>query len=373
MRGAAMKLGQLLSLEGGAGLPVAFADALASLQASGEAMQPAQLHRVLGRELGKGWRTRFIEFEEDPFASASIGQVHYAVTLDGRQLALKIQFPGIAKSIHADVDNLATLLSATGLVPRDFRLTPLMTEVKRQLRQETDYVHEAESLIRYRKLIADEPGFRIPAVHLDYSTSRVIALEYIEADPLASLWRDPAARKLRDHIGNETQRLVMRELFEFGFMQSDPNFANYLYCNNENQLVLLDFGSMVEISSELQDRYKRLLRATIADDLPGIGELLVEYGWLSAKSPRAWIDGLAELVVLGCEPIRTKSRYDFGNSDLADRVRDFSFDLSFRRGLKQPPPPELLFIQRKFAGTFQLSAKLGARVNARELVEPYLG
>jgi aarF domain-containing kinase len=267
---------------------------------------------------------------------------------------------------------LATLLTATGLVPREFRLTPLIKEVKRQLRQETDYVHEAESLIRYRKLIADEPGFRIPAVHLDYSTSRIIALEYIEADPLASLWRDPAARKLRDHIGNETQRLVMRELFEFGFMQSDPNFANYLYCNEENQLVLLDFGSMVEISSELQDRYKRLLRATIANDLPGIGELLVEYGWLSAKSPRAWVDGLAELVVLGCEPIRTKGRYDFGNSNLADRVRDFSFDLSFRRGLKQPPPPELLFIQRKFAGTFQLSAKLGARVNARALVEPYL-
>ena len=372
MRGAAMKLGQLMSLEGGAGLPEAFADVLSSLQASGEAMTPAQLHRVLGREFGHGWQDRFARFDEEPFASASIGQVHRAVAPNGREIALKVQFPGISKSINADVDNLATLLKATGLVPREFNIAPLMKEVKRQLREETDYVREAASIARYEKLVADEAGFRVPKFYRDFSTSRIIALEYIEAEPLASLWRDSSAQKLRDRVGNETQRLVMRELFEFGFMQSDPNFANYLYCHEEDRLVLLDFGSMVDISEELQTRYKRLLRATMTDDLAELGDLVIEYGWLSSKSPRPWIDGLVELIVLGCEPIRKKGRYDFGNSDLAERVRDFSLDLSFRRGLKQPPPPELLFIQRKLAGTFHLSAKLGARVDARALTEPYL-
>jgi predicted unusual protein kinase regulating ubiquinone biosynthesis (AarF/ABC1/UbiB family) len=124
MRGAAMKLGQLLSLEGGTILPQAFTDALASLQASGDRMSPAQLHGVLGREYGHGWRDRFAEFDEEPFATASIGQVHRARARDGRELALKIQFPGVAKSIASDVDNLAVLLRTTGIVPRDYDLGP---------------------------------------------------------------------------------------------------------------------------------------------------------------------------------------------------------------------------------------------------------
>lgn len=372
MRGAAMKLGQLLSLEGGTVLPQAFTDALTSLQASGDRMSPAQLHGVLGREYGHGWRDRFSEFEEEPFATASIGQVHRARARDGRDVALKIQFPGVAKSIASDVDNLAVLLRTTGIVPRDYDLTPLIETVKVQLRHETDYKTEAESLTRYGKLVKDEPTFVVPCPYDDLTTHRILAMEFIAGEPINDLWKTETPRRVRDRVGRDIQRLVFRELFEFRFMQSDPNFANYLQRDEGRELVLLDFGSTVEISAELSERYRRLLKAATADDHAKIAELVVEYGWLSAEDRWDWVEGLADLVLLGCEPLRVRGAYDFGASDLAERVQHASMKLAFERGLKRPPPPELVFIQRKLAGTFHLCTKLDAHVSARDLARPYL-
>jgi aarF domain-containing kinase len=372
MRGAAMKLGQLLSLEGGTVLPQAFTDALTSLQASGDRMSPAQLHGVLGREYGHGWREKLSSFEEEPFATASIGQVHRARARDGRDLALKIQFPGVAKSITSDVDNLAVLLRSTGIVPRDYDLGPLIETVKVQLRHETDYQTESESLGRYRKLVANEPAFLVPRSYDDLTTHRILAMEFIAGEPINELWKADTPRRVRDRVGRDIQRLVFRELFEFRFMQSDPNFANYLQRDHGRELVLLDFGSMVEISAELSDRYRRLLKAATADDRAEIAELVVEYGWLSAEDRWDWVEGLADLVLLGCEPLRVRGAYDFGSSDLAERVQRASMKLAFERGLKRPPPPELVFIQRKLAGTFHLCTKLDAHVSARDLARPYL-
>ena len=155
-------------------------------------------------------------------------------------------------------------------------------------------------------------------------------------------------------------------------MQSDPNFANYLQRDEGRELVLLDFGSTVEISADLSERYRRLLKAATADDHAKIAELVVEYGWLSAEDRWDWVEGLADLVLLGCEPLRVRGAYDFGASDLAERVQHASMKLAFERGLKRPPPPELVFIQRKLAGTFHLCTKLDAHVSARDLARPYL-
>jgi len=367
-----MKLGQLLSLEGGTVLPQAFTDALTSLQASGDRMSPAQLHRVLGREYGHGWRERFAHFEEEPFATASIGQVHRARARDGRDLALKIQFPGVAKSIASDVDNLAVLLRTTGIVPRDYDLDPLIETVKAQLRHETDYQIESESLARYRKLVENETTFVVPSPYDDLTTHRILAMEFLAGEPITELWKTETPRRVRDRVGRDIQRLVFRELFEFRFMQSDPNFANYLQRDHGRELVLLDFGSMVEISMDLSDRYRRLLTAATADDRAKIAELVVEYGWLSAEDRWDWVEGLADLVLLGCEPLRVRGVYAFGSSDLAERVQRASMKLAFERGLKRPPPPELVFIQRKLAGTFHLCTKLDAHVSARDLARPYL-
>ncbi len=183
-----MKLGQLLSMEGEHLLPREFSAALALLRDSADIMPPAQLRRILGREYGKGWESRFESFDFEPDAAASIGQVHHAIARDGREMALKIQYPGVARSISSDVDNLGALLRASRLVPRGVDMAPLMREAKRQLRQEADYLLEADYLERYGERLADEPGFRVPALHRDFTTRRILAMDYAPGLPLEHLF-----------------------------------------------------------------------------------------------------------------------------------------------------------------------------------------
>lgn len=373
MRGAAMKLGQLLSLEGGGVLPTALSEALATLRADGDRMTTAQLHAALGREYGRGWRRRFRAFDETPIAAASIGQVHRAVAADGRDLVLKIQFPGVAKSIDSDVDNLATLLRLTNVLPADIDLRGLLAEVKRQLRRETDYEEEARSLQRYHDLLAGEPQLHVPRPHGDLTTRRILAMDHAPGVPVSTLWSQPHSQTVRDAVGATVQRLMLRELFEFGFMQSDPNFGNYLWSADDRRMILLDFGSTVDVSPELAERYRRLLRAVLGGDRAAIRRRMTEMAWLAPDERDDRAEGLVDLIVLTCEPIFATGPYDYGATDLASRARDAAMALAFERGLVRPPPPEMLFVHRKIGGTFLLCAQLGARVDTAALVREIVG
>jgi len=174
MRGAAMKLGQLLSLEGQDFLPAEVADALSILRAEGDSMPEAQLRKVLARNYGKQWERRFLTFGMDPIAAASIGQVHHAIAADGRELALKIQYPGVDQSIESDVDNMASILKLSRLLPGKVDISGIIAEAKRQLRQECDYKAEARHLRRYAEMLGDEPGVVIPRVYDDLTTAHIL-------------------------------------------------------------------------------------------------------------------------------------------------------------------------------------------------------
>lgn len=370
LRGAAMKLGQLLSLEGEEFLPREAAAALVVLRAGAEPMPLAQLHRVLGREYGKGWQARFARFDDEPVAAASIGEVHRARTHDGREVALKIQYPGVARSIDADVDNVAALLRLLGVLPRGADIDALAAEAKRQLRQEADYLAEARFLARYRKLVADEPRLVVPRVHRDLTTARVLAMDYVEGAPLEALAQAPQA--MRDAVGRLLERLLFRELFEFGVMQTDPNFANYLWDASAQHVGLLDFGATAEFAPEFVARYRLICRAIVDGDRGAVRRHAVEIGYLAPEDSAAQADAAIDVIMLVCEPLRHRGRYDFAASDLPARVRDLGFDLAFRKGLLRTPPPETMFLHRKLVGAFLLLARIGARVDVRALVRPFL-
>lgn len=372
MRGAAMKLGQLLSLEGDDLLPPEFAEALAVLRATADSMPASQVRRVLGRAYGKGWQARFREFDFEPLAAASIGQVHAAVAADGRDLALKIQYPGVARSIDSDVDNLASLLRMTRILPLEVDISEIVAEAKRQLKEEADYQREAEHLKRYRALVADEPGVRVPRVHDELTTKRVLAMERAGGRPIDELRSPEYPQSLRDHAGELLQRLMFRELFDFGFMQTDPNFANYLFDPGSDWLVLLDFGASREFPREFVERYRRICRAMVSRDREEIREAAVAIGYLGGNEPEGRVKALTDLIILLGEPLRHQGAYDFGDSRLAARARDAGFDLVVRKGFMRAPPPETIFLHRKLAGTFFLCARLGARVDTGALVAPHL-
>ncbi len=370
LRGAAMKLGQILSLEGDDYLPTEFTGALAILRSDAHAMPDAQLRRVLGHAYGKGWQRHFQEFRIDPVATASIGQVHYAVAADGRELALKIQYPGVARSIDSDIDNLAAILRLSRLLPGEIDLSAILAEAKRQLRQEADYRTEAQHLRRYARLLGDDGGFVIPRVHDDLTTSHVLAMDYLRGMPLDQIGDFPQA--LRNRIGTQLYALFFRELFEFRFVQTDPNFANFFLLPESEQVALLDFGAARDVPERLSGLYRALFRATNARDRSGLAEAAEAIGFIMPGERRDRIEALVDFFLIACEPFRHRGAYDFGSTDLPPRVRAAGMELTARRGLLRPPPPDTLFIHRKLAGTFLICARIGARLDVHGLLAPHL-
>jgi predicted unusual protein kinase regulating ubiquinone biosynthesis (AarF/ABC1/UbiB family) len=372
LRGAAMKLGQLISLEGDDFLPPEFTEALATLRADGDAMPEEQLVRVLAEEWTPAWRDRVAELDLAPVAAASIGQVHRAIAHDGSRLALKIQYPGVAESIDSDVDNLVTALRWSRLLPRDVDLTTLAAEAKRQLRREADYRLEAQHLTQYRTLLEDEPHLTVPRVVPELTGPRLLAMEYLSGVPLEDLCGPDHTQEARDAVGTALYRLLLRELFSLRFVQSDPNFANYLWLPDSRCIGLIDLGAAHTVPDRLASGYARLLRSALRGDRAGLRRFALEIGFVSPADGPERISGVVRLLEIGCEPFAAIGGYDFGRSDLAARLRDAALALAFDAGHTRPPPVETLFIQRKLAGTFLLCARLRARVPLRELTEELL-
>lgn len=366
MRGAAMKLGQLLSMESSHVLPPEFAEALSVLRASADIMPQSQVKRLFGREYGKGWERRFKELDYDPAASASIGQVHRAVARDGRVMALKIQYPGVAKSIDSDVDNLAMFLNMARLLPRELDVSDIIDEAKRQLRQEADYRTEAANLERYRDLLAGDDRFIVPRVHHDFSTQRILAMDWADGEPLDKLIKENSPQEVRDSIAVAIQDLTFRELYEFRFMQTDPNFANYLYRHEDGRIVLLDLGAAVNFSPEFVARYRRITRAILAHDRAAVARSAVEIGYLRDTDSERHRELVVDLINMVCEPLTIEGAYDFGASNLPSRAAAAGLNIVFRSREYRNPPAETAVLHRKLGGSFLLCQRLRARVHMRD-------
>ena len=371
LRGAAMKVGQLLSMSGDELIPEEFRGALAMLRSQGYSMPDTQLRRVLGREYGKGWQQKFAHFEFEPVAAASIGQLHRARKHGGRELALKIQYPGVAHSVDSDVDNLASLLRRLDFVPVQLDVAALTTEAKRQLKLETDYEGEARNLERYRRLVADMPDVVVPRVDRTLTTRHILAMDWIDGEPLEALASEAVPQARRNAAGRTLYELMFRELFEFRFMQTDPNIANYLYLPLTHQVALLDLGSVGEYPKALVEGYRKACLAVLADDDAALREAVFEIGYAHPDDPAEMTRNSIDIVRLACEPIAHRGTYDFAGSGLMTRARDLGLAVAFGKGLRSPPP-ETIFLHRKLIGTFLVCAKLRARVNVHATIEKYL-
>jgi len=179
MRGAVMKVGQLLSMDTDGVLPGPFSQLLASLRDQAHTMPATQLADVLAQAYGPDWHRRFRRFSFEPVAAASIGQVHRAETHEGELLALKIQYPGVRASIDSDVANLSLLLKTPGLVPAGVDLQDILQRVREQLHAEADYAAEARHLNTYRERLGEQPDFTVPRVHSAHSTTDILAAPWM--------------------------------------------------------------------------------------------------------------------------------------------------------------------------------------------------
>ncbi|GHH07785.1 ubiquinol-cytochrome c reductase [Sphingomonas glacialis] len=366
LRGAAMKLGQMISMDSGDFLPPELSQILARLRNNAHHMPPAQLQQVLARDWGKDWRRRFARFDAGPLAAASIGQVHRARTPDGRDLAIKVQYPGVRDSIDSDVDNVATLLRVSGALPKSIDIAPLLAEAKRQLHEEADYVREGEQLERFGALLADDPAYVVPVLDREFSGSDVLAMSFVEGVAIESLV--DAEQSVRDAAMESLMALVLREMFEFGLMQTDPNFANYRYQPATGKLVLLDFGATRPVAPETADGYRRLLEAGFSGDRAAVRDAALGAGFLGDAAVArhgALVDRMIDVILV---ELKRAGPFDFGDRGFVGVLRDQGMAMAADRDTWHVPPIDTLFVQRKISGTALLAARLKARVDVNAMV-----
>ncbi len=370
MRGAAMKLGQLLSLDDTLMLSPELASAFGALRASGYAMSPKQLKQVLTHEWGGRWHTTFSHFEPRPFAAASIGQVHRATLTSGERVAIKVQFPNVRQSIESDLSNLRLLMRTAGLVPKALDLDYYLDLCRDQLMVETDYLTEAANLSAMGDHIAPYPWLTAPNVFADLTTQNILTMSYVEGRDLDSAMRE-ATQEHRNTTAAQIMDLMVQEIFAWRMVQTDPNLANFKYDSATSALVLLDFGSCVEVSARVHRLYRAFLHHCAHNDAAAIKAVLKEEKLLPhpiGAELSAFIDSAIDTILT---EIHRNALFDFQSSAVFDLINARDFHHIQMSIPQEPITGDFLFIQRKVIGMILSFRAWGITLPLREMLDSY--
>ncbi len=371
LRGAAMKLGQMLSLDPGDVLPAELTAILGQLRDTAHFMPDSQLQAALASAWGPNWRSHFSRFDMAPIAAASIGQVHRAVLVSGQELAVKVQYPGVVASIDADIDNVATLLKMSGLLPSNLDIKAHLAEAKRQLHEEADYLREAEQMRRYRALLADDPRFVLPEPVDALLRPTILPMDFLPGSAIETLAAAPEPQ--RNAALSAIVGLVLREMFEFGLMQTDPNFANFLWQGDSERIVLLDFGATRAVSPDSASDYRRLLRAGLNGNVDEVRDALLAMDYLSRAQVQrhgAEIDAMIRIVLdhVHADP---DGMVDFSDRGPLAHVRDRAAPILADRTGWSLPSPDKMFLQRKISGTALMCMNTRVRLPLMPMLKRY--
>lgn len=372
LRGAAMKVGQLLSMDAGELIPPELNQILSSLRNQAPSMPLSQLQKQLKLHWGEDWDAHFQQFSFYPVAAASIGQVHRAMTQDNQVLAIKIQYPGVATSISSDVDNLAMLLKWSRLIPAEVDLQPIINEAKQQLLLEADYLHEAQALQATKNKLEQHKltdRFVTPSLYPSHSNNHILSMSFMQGEPIENLKDKPQTE--RNRVMAHLFELLFLELFDWQQVQTDPNFANFLYQADTQRIVLLDFGASRKYDPKIALGYRQLISAAIDNNLGAMEKAAADIGFFQKNILPEQKANIMQLFQQACEPIKSPTAFDFAKSDLMAQIKQKGMTLSFEQNYWHSPPADALFFHRKLGGLYLLAAQLGAQVSLAKLFEPY--
>ncbi|XP_022122354.1 atypical kinase COQ8B, mitochondrial [Pieris rapae] len=367
VRGAALKLGQLLSLQDESMIPSDLQKIFERVRQSADFMPTWQVEKVMSSQLGPDWRNRVQYFEEKPFAAASIGQVHLALLHNGREVAMKVQYPGVAKGINSDIDNLVGVLKVWNLFPKGMFIDNIVEVAKKELAWEVDYIREAECTRKFKTLLAPFPEYYVPDVIDDLCASEVMTTELIEGQPIDKLFN--ADLETRMDIAYKIMQLCLREMFVLRCMQTDPNWANFFYNTNTKQVILLDFGATREYSKSFMDQYIEIIHAASEGDRDAILQMSKEMKFLTGYESKIMEETHVDTVMIMGEIFTTASTdgFDFGSQNTTKRIQSLVPTILTHRLC--PPPEEIYSLHRKLSGVFLLCSKLKVKMNCRDMFQ----
>ncbi|WVZ71354.1 hypothetical protein U9M48_019947 [Paspalum notatum var. saurae] len=413
MRGAALKVGQMLSIQDESLVPPPVLAALDIVRQGADVMPRKQLNSVLDAELGPDWSSKLRSFDYEPLAAASIGQVHRAVLKDGSDVVMKIQYPGVADSIESDIENVRLLLTYTNLIPKGLFLDRAMKVAKQELARECDYVLEASNQKRYRELLCDSDGYYVPKVIDQLSSKKVLTSEFVQEIDIRSIYSfdigsihfnlckcracnvsiltslmviltvastcwvctgvpiDKVAQlsqETRNYVGSKLLELTIKELFVFRFMQActDPNWSNFLYDDATRKFNLIDFGAARDFPKRFVDDYLRMVVACANRDRASVIEMSRRLGFLTGEEPEVMLDAHVQAAFIVGVPFSKSGGHDFRANNITHSVSNLGATMLKHR--LTPPPDEVYSLHRKLSGAFLACIKIGAVVPCREML-----
>ncbi|WP_116051713.1 ABC1 kinase family protein [Amycolatopsis palatopharyngis] len=368
LKGGAMKFGQALSVFEAAvpdEMAEPYREALTKLQAAAPPMSVRQTHRVLAEQLGSSWRQRFAEFDDVPAAAASIGQVHHAVWHDGREVAVKVQYPGADEALRSDLRQLQRFARLFQALAPGTEVKPLLAELAARMDEELDYRSEADNQRGFAAAFAGDDKVLVPRVVA--SAPRVIVTEWVTGTPFAKIIADGTAEQ-RDRAGRLLAEFHYSSPARARLLHSDPHPGNFMLLE-DGRLCVIDFGAVARLPDGAPPQLGRIMRLALEGRSTELLDSLRDEGFvrpgtsLDAEDVQAY---LAPLVA----PL-TSERFHFTRrwaQRQALRMGD-TRGQDFRTGRSLNLPPNWLLIHRVTAGAVGILCQLDAEIELRAIVE----
>ncbi len=372
LKGAVMKVGQIASQTQDF-LPVEFSRALQKLQKEAPPMPYEVIAEQINSELGDRPERLFRRFSRQPYAAASIGQVHDAVTDEGRQVVVKIQYPGVDLSCDSDLKQLRTTLKLGGLlkIPKE-SVDQLFEEIRLRIHEELDYENEARNILAFRQFHKQDKKVLIPDVIASLSSRRVLTLERIDGDHVSQLDEARYPQAKRNRIGHRIFTTMADQLFKFHCIHGDPHAGNFAF-RPDGTLIIYDFGCVKKLKPEIVAAYRAALAAGLEEDYLKLDQCMIDLGVRVEDQPavdEAYYAMWRDIFVIPFESSQRK--YDFAQADLHTRVaRNAHTVLDHMESFK--PPVDSIYIDRVIAGHYWMMKKLGVQAAFRSELENYIG
>ncbi|MDP9418386.1 MAG: AarF/ABC1/UbiB kinase family protein [Actinomycetota bacterium] len=371
LKGGAMKFGQALSIFESAlpeNLAGPYRATLTKLQDAAPPMPAQTVRKVLAEDLGRQWRRSLREFDDQPAAAASIGQVHRGVWKDGRPVAVKVQYPGAGHALIADLDQIARLGRVFGSWIPGLDIKPLLTELKDRVAEELDYTLEAQAQRAFAKAFEGDPDIAVP--HVLKCGERVIVSEWMDGVPLSRVIAD-GSQEERDRFGLLYVRFLFSGPARVGMLHADPHPGNYRVLP-DGRLGVLDFGAVARLPGGLPPSIGRLLRRALDGDADEVLAGLRAEGFLK---PSIQLDGeqLLDYLAPFTEPARVE-RFQFSRAWMRTQFARVSDPRQpgYTVGLKLNMPPAYLLIHRVWLGGIGVLSQLGTEAPFRAELERWL-
>ena len=387
LKGSVVKVGQMMAMYGDYFLPKEVTDALHSLEDSTAELAWPAIQRQLRSELGQA-KLDLLEIEEKPIAAASLGQVHRARRIkDGRQLCIKVQYPGVAKSIDSDFNAIIQLLTLAQMVTSKQALDQWFKEARAMMHQEVDYLKEAHHTRFAAQMLAGDERYIVPEVFTEFSTRSVLTTSFepglvVSDEQVLAL---PLSR--RNHLAKASLDLFLSELFDWGEMQTDPNFGNYRIrpgdAKQPDRLVLLDFGAMKRFPKQFLDPFRNMVSAAHHQQRQTFIKYAIELEFMRADHPEEVLQNFADVAMEIIEPLARnnanvpdfalseKGEYRWAESNLPRRVAKKASQASLSKYFALPPK-EFMFMNRKLIGVYSFIKTLRAEFNGGTILSKYL-